>query len=79
MRILFNDHVDAVGPQARGRILAIAEAYTTATETQDPSCLCHLHCSLWQRRILNPLREAEDRTCILTETASGLYPTEPLG
>ena len=28
----------------------------------DPSCLCDLHHSSWQCRILNPLSEARDRT-----------------
>ena len=32
--------------------------YTTATATQDPSCICELHHSSWQCRILNPLSEA---------------------
>ena len=35
-------------------------AYTTVTATQDPSCICDLLHSSWQRRILNPLREARD-------------------
>ena len=30
-------------------------AYTTATATWDPSCICDLHHSLWQSLILNPL------------------------
>ena len=33
-----------------------------ATATQDPSCLCNLHHSSWQRGILNLLRKARDRT-----------------
>ena len=32
----------------------------TATATQDPSCICDLHCSSWQGQILNPLSEASD-------------------
>ena len=43
-------------------------AYTTAPATPDLSCICGLHCSLQQCQILNPLREATDRTCILAET-----------
>ena len=37
-------------------------AYTTATATQDPSCICDLHCSLQfvAMPILNPLSEAWD-------------------
>ena len=37
-------------------------AYTTATGTQDLSCICDLHHSLGQRQILNPLSEARDQT-----------------
>ena len=37
-------------------------AYTTATATPDPSCICDLHHGSRQRRILNPLSEARDRT-----------------
>ena len=41
-------------------------AYTTATATQDPSHVCHLHHSSWQYRILNPLSDARDGTQNLT-------------
>jgi len=33
---------------------------TTATTMPDLSCLCDLHCSLWQCQILNPLSEVRD-------------------
>ena len=33
-------------------------AYTTATAMMDPSHLCGLHHSFWQRQILDPLSEA---------------------
>ena len=36
--------------------------YTTVTARQDPSRICNLHHSSWQRQILNPLSEARDRT-----------------
>ena len=39
--------------------------YTTATAMQDPSCVCDLHHSSWQCRILNPLSKARDQTCHL--------------
>ena len=42
-------------------------AYTTAT--RDPSHVCDLHHSSRQRRILNPLNEARDWTCILMGTS----------
>ena len=48
--------------QARGRIGAVAPAYTTATATPDPSCVCNLHHSSQQRQILNPLSEGRDQT-----------------
>ena len=44
-------------------------AYTTATATPDPSCLCDLRRSSWQRRILYPLSKARDPTGILTDTS----------
>ena len=42
-------------------------AYTAATATAmwDPSHVCDLHYSSWQRQILNPLGETRDRTCNL--------------
>ena len=36
-----------------------------ATAMRDPSRVCNLHHSSGQRRILNPLSEARDQTCIL--------------
>ena len=45
------------GSQARGLIGTVA-----ATATPDPSCVCDLHHSSRQCRILNPLIEARDRT-----------------
>ena len=35
-------------------------AYATATATRHPSCICHLHHSSWQCRILNPLSKVRD-------------------
>ena len=49
-------------------------AYTTAIATPGPSCICDLHRSLWQRWILNSLREARDRTCVLMDTSRGFNP-----
>ena len=40
-------------------------AYITAVATPDPSYICDLHHSLWQRWILNPLNKARDQTHIL--------------
>ena len=44
-------------------------AYTTATATQDPSHVCDLHHSSWQRRIPDPPTKARDRTRILMDTS----------
>ena len=43
-------------------------AYATGTATQDSSRICDLCHSLWQREILNPLKEARDQTCLLRDT-----------
>ena len=44
--------------------------HATATAILHPSCICNLHCSLWQHQILNPLSEARDHTHILMNTMS---------
>ena len=44
-------------------------AYITVTAMGDPSLVCNLHHSSWQRGIVNPLSEARDRTCILMVTS----------
>jgi len=48
--------------------------YSTSTAMPDPSCLCDLCYSLWQRQILNPLSEARDRTHILMDISQVLNP-----
>ena len=55
-------------PRLRVELELQLAAYITATETQDPSCICNLHHSSWQCWILNPLSEARDRTRILMDT-----------
>ena len=45
-----------------------AYATATATATPDLSHICDLHPSSRQRRILNPLSEAGDGTCVLMDT-----------
>ena len=42
-------------------------AYTTVTATQDPGLVLDLHRNSRQCQILNPLSEARDRTCTLTD------------
>ena len=51
-------------------------AYTTAIATLDPSCICNLHYSSRQLRILNPLSEPKDWTPVLIELV-GFLTTEP--
>ena len=46
-------------------------AYTTATATWDPSCICDLCRSFHQHQILNPLSKARDQTHILTDFMLG--------
>ena len=48
-------------------------AYTTATATPDLSHICDLHCSSWQPRILNPLSNVRNPTCILMVTSRVCY------
>ena len=48
-------------------------ASTTAIAVPDPSHICDLHHSSWQRRILNPLSEAKDRTRILMDTSQIIF------
>ena len=44
-------------------------AYSTATATPDPCCICNLHHCLGQCQILNPLSEARDQTRVLMDTS----------
>ena len=53
--------VPRVGVQSELQLLG----YATATATSDPSHVCDLHHSSWQRRILNPLSETGDWWCNL--------------
>ena len=42
-------------------------------QPQQPSHICDLHLSSWQHQILNPLREAGDRTCVLMDNSRVYY------
>ena len=44
-------------------------AYTTATATPDPNCVCDLHWSSRRYQILNPLSGGRDRTRIFMDTS----------
>ena len=48
------------------------QAYTTATAMPYLSCILDLGHSLQQHRILNPLSEAGNRTCLLMDTSQVL-------
>ena len=50
-------------------------AYARATAIQGLSlcCICNLHHSSWQHRILNPLNEARNQTCVLIDASQVCY------
>ena len=48
-------------------------ACATTTAALHLSRVCNLHHSSWQRLMLNPLVEARNRTCILTNTSRVCY------
>ena len=48
-------------------------AYSTATAMWDPSCICHLHHSSRQRRVLNPLSGVRSRTRVLMDATRVCY------
>ena len=54
-------------------------AYTTATATQDPSCIWDLHWSSWQCWILNPLSKARDWSCNLMVTSQICFHCTTMG
>ena len=60
-------------PRLGAELELLLLAYPTATSMPDLSCICSLHHGLWQCWILNPLSEARDRTCFLTDTSQVHY------
>ena len=54
-------------------------AYATATAIPDRGPTCGLGRSSWQCQILNPLIEARDPTCMLTDTSLILNPLSHKG
>ena len=64
---------------ARGRIGAAAASLCHATAISHLSHICNLHCSSWQRLIINPLSEARDRIHILMDTRQLFNPLSPNG
>ena len=61
---LLHMEVPRLGVQLELQMLA----YTTAAAMPDPSHICDLYHSTWQRCILNTLSEARDRTLNLVVT-----------
>ena len=61
------------GVESELQLLAIA------TAAPDLSCICGIHHSLLQHRILNPLSKARDGTCILMDTSQVLNPPSHRG
>ena len=58
------------GFQARGQIgAADAGLCATATAMPDPTHICNLHHSSWQRWIIYPLSEARYQNCILMDAS----------
>ena len=57
-------HMEVPGLGVKSELLL--PAYTTATAIPDLSCVCDLHHSSQQRRVLSPLSKARDRTRNLT-------------
>ena len=53
--------VPRLGVQSELQLLV----YTAATATWDLSCVCDLHPSSWQHRILNPLSKSRDRPILM--------------
>ena len=60
-------HVEVPRPGVKSELQLPAS--TTATATPDPGRILDLRCSLRQCRILDPLQEAGDQTCILMDTS----------
>ena len=57
------------GSQAKGRIEAVVTGLHHSHSDAGPSRTCDLHPSTRQRRILNPLSKARDRTYVLMDTS----------
>ena len=60
-------------PRLVGKSELQLPACITATAKRDPGCVCDLHHSSQQCRILNPLSEARDRTHIVMDISQVCY------
>ena len=61
--------IPLLGVKSELQLLAYTTATATAAATQDPNCICDLHHSSRQHRILNQLSEARDQTCVLMDAS----------
>ena len=72
--VLLGPHLKHMeGPRLGVELRLQLPAYTTATAMQDLSRIYSLHHSSWWCWILNPLRKARDRTCVLMDTSRVCY------
>ena len=60
-------------PRLGVKLELLLPGYTTATATQDLSCICDLHHGSRQSQILNPLRKARDQINILMDPSQVRY------
>ena len=67
--------VPRLGVQSKLQLLA----RITATARPDLSCICDLHRSLQQHRILDPLSQAKDWPCIFMDTSQVCYHWATMG
>ena len=65
---LWHMEVPRLGVELELQLPACATATADQNSTQDLSCICDLHHSSQQHRILNTLSKAGDQTCILMDT-----------
>ena len=65
-------HMEVPRPGVESKLLLLA--YTIAIATQDLSCICDLHRSAWQCRILKTPMEAKARIRVLMNTSRIHFP-----
>lgn len=74
----FYGHTHGIGKfLARGPNRSCSWGLYHSHGTPDLSCICDPRCNLQQHWILNPLSQARDGACILTEKTLGPQPAEP--
>ena len=65
------------GPRLGVESELLLPAYTTATATRDPSHMCNLPHSSWQRQILNPPSKVRDCKATTSWSLVGFVSTVP--